>query len=134
MFCSKRQRREPNRNMLRHMSMKQWALVGVLAVAACGGGDELRPAADEARADNVPEEFRAACGKPGSTVAIAMTSGTVRRSDCDLRGVNLTVDRLGGVGGAVVPADGEGVGNSGGLVISTAPNGDVTYRFEATPK
>jgi hypothetical protein len=107
--------------------------VGVAALtmcgSACGAGSE-GPGGDA----DVPPEFRAACGKPGSTVAIAATSGTVRRSDCDLRGVTLTVDRLGGVGGAVVPADGEGVGNSGGLVISTAPNGDVTYRFEATPR
>lgn len=29
--------------MPRHMSMKQWALAGVLAVAACGGVD-TRPA------------------------------------------------------------------------------------------
>jgi hypothetical protein len=55
----------------------------VLALAACGGGD-VRLAADQATADRVPAEFRAACGKPGSEVMTERSNVVVKRADCDL--------------------------------------------------
>jgi hypothetical protein len=126
---SRRYRRCVDHRAIRRAARAVGVAALVIGSSACGAGSD-KPGGN----DDLPPEFRAVCGKPGSTVAITATSGTVRRGDCDLRGVTQTVDRLGGVGGAVVPADGEGVGNSGGLVISTAPNGDVTYRFEASPR
>jgi ABC-type glycerol-3-phosphate transport system substrate-binding protein len=50
--------------MMRLMRMWRLSLVGVLALAACGG-DGSRLAADEAKVTSVPEEFHDACGKPG---------------------------------------------------------------------
>lgn len=120
--------------MPRPMTMLRTTLHGLvvlLAVAGCdvSGSASAPPSGAETRATAAPEgpgavpaEFAAACGKPGSRV-LTGSSVTVTRADCDLTGVSISSP---GKGGAVVPQPGRGVSNSGGLSLSTAPNGDVS--------
>jgi hypothetical protein len=49
----------------------------------------------------VPEEFRAACGRPGSRVIVRHFPVTIPHARCDLTGVTLTYP---GSGGATVSA------------------------------
>lgn len=76
----------------------------------------------------MPEEFRDACGNPGAIVEVRSQTVTVRHADCDLTGVTL---RRNGVG-AVVPAPGQGVANSGGITVETdGATSDVTVTAES---
>ena len=126
---------------LRQMSMLTRSLpaavvlVALLGAAGCGGSSSPSslPAdatdatdAEPDRQQAVPAEFAAACGKPGARVS-APTSITIRHADCDLTGVTISSP---GQGGAVVPGPGRGVSNSGGLSLSTNPDGDVTVSLE----
>jgi hypothetical protein len=109
-------------------------LTAVASLTACGNGsDELAAQTEQ----TVPVEFRAACGKPGSTVEVRTERATVRQEDCDLRGVIL---RHRGAG-AVVPSGGGqihsfqdfpvGAGpESVSAVVSVDPeDGDVTFIY-----
>lgn len=107
-------------------------LLVALAVASCtgiSGGDECGAnAACGVPPDAVPEEFRDACGSPGSIVEVRSQTVTVKHADCDLTGVTL---RRNGVG-AVVPPAGQGVSNSGGIAIMTeSVTNDVTFTAES---
>ena len=64
------------------------------------------PAGD--RLARVPEDFRAACGRPGAVVRLRTSPLTIRvdKSDCDLTGVSVLSDN----GSALVPEPGTGVG------------------------
>lgn len=114
------------------MYMRHALVVGALLLtAACGGGDDRVQAGGDittgaAVAGGVPEEFEAACGRPGARVSVKERAATIRKADCDLTGVSLEAP---GYGGAVVPPPGRGVGNSAGFTASTAVNGDVTYQL-----
>ena len=90
-------------------------LTAAATLAACGSGSDQLGAKTQ---KTVPEEFRAACGKPGSIVEVRTERVTVRREDCDLRGVTLTHRGA----GAVVPgAAGEQV-----QIFQDAPAGQRT--------
>lgn len=109
--------------MLLLMRMR-WLALGVLVtLAACG--DQSRRSAIPA---SVPEEFRQACGNPGSTVTTERSAVVVRHADCDLTGVTIR----NGSGGATVPKRGEGVAGSGSNGTVTVQvdgvTGDVTFR------
>ncbi len=105
-----------------------------LAGAVCGGssspsspaGATAAASAEPDRQQAVPDEFAAACGRPGSQVS-APSSITIKHADCDLTGVTISSP---GQGGAVVPEPGRAVSNSGGLSLSTNPDGDVTVSVE----
>ena len=105
-------------------------LVALLGAAGCGGSSSpssLPADATDAEPDRqqaVPAEFAAACGKPGARVG-APTRIPIGHADCDLTGVTISSP---GQGGAVVP--GQAVSNSGGLSLSTNPDGDVTVSRE----
>ena len=109
------------------MRMKVASLLAALplVLAACADASMDGTAGE---ASQVPAEFEAACGRPGTEVRTQADQGFVRHDDCDLTGVSLVRD---GRGGAVVPARGEGVANSGGLQVMRAPNGDVTFRWSS---
>ena len=122
------------------MTMRQRALLLLglpLALASCTGDEGLRqvgaeqaPAATatSTAASDVPEEFRAACGRPGSKVVTERLEVTIKHSDCDLTGVTIVNQGR----GAVVPEPGVGVGNSSGVTVSVdRQTGDVTFRAEA---
>lgn len=102
----------------------RWLAAGVLLTLTACGGQSSSPAIP----DSVPEEFRQACGKPGSTVATERTSVTVRHADCDLTGVTIANE----AGGATVPRRGEGVvgaGVAGTVTVRTdEATGDVTFQ------
>lgn len=94
--------------------------LSAIALGGCGASE-----ASQKPAASLPTEFVPACGHPGTTVEVGSVPVTVRHADCDLTGV--TVTPRGGGGGAVVPARGEGVGNSSGLTVSVdATTGDVS--------
>jgi hypothetical protein len=78
-------------------------------------------------ADDVPEEFRAACGKPGSEVTTERLRVVIRRVDCDLTGVTI----LNQGRGVVVPEPGNGVGNSSGVDVAVDEAGVMTFTAEA---
>ena len=112
-------------------------LVALLGAAGCGGSSNPTSSSPPARAtaaasaqpdsqQAVPAEFAAACGEPGSRVS-APSSITIKHADCDLTGVTISSP---GQGGAVVPGPGRGVSNSGGLSLTTSPDGDVTVSLE----
>ncbi len=94
----------------------------LLVLTACGSSGA---SGSGAPAPQVPTEFKAACGRPGTEVRVDNNEGFVRHEDCDLTGV--VVVRADGRGGAVVPAPGESVSNSVGLTIERAANGDVVF-------
>lgn len=113
-----------------------WLAVGLaLALTACSSGDELRqaeagdsPSPSAQYAPGVPEEFRSACGKPGTEVVTERLDVTIKHSECDLTGVTIVNQGR----GAVVPEPGSGVGNSSGVTIEVAETtGDVTFKAEA---
>ena len=104
-----------------------------LALSACSAGDQVqqvsaRATPSAADGSDVPEEFRAACGKPGSKVVTERLQVRIKHRECDLTGV--TIENQGR--GAVVPEPGIGVGNSGGVTISVDElTRDVTFTAEA---
>ena len=106
------------------MRMRQFAVVCLLALPACGNSTGQR-ATDES--SSVPEEFREACGKPGAEVLTERSQVVVKHSDCDLTGVVIKSQG----GGATVPARGEGVVGSGqGGTVNIQVDqttGDVTF-------
>jgi hypothetical protein len=73
----------------------------------------------------VPPEFRLACGRPGSDVAVRQVPVTVPHALCDLTGVILSYP---GRGGAAVPdSPGSGVASSQGFHVQVdAHTQDVT--------
>ena len=113
------------------MVMRQLAVICLLALPACGSTDKAQLATDEARQSSVPEEFREACGNPGSTVTTERSAVTVKHADCDLTGVTILRE---GWGGALIPEVGVGVGSSSGLSITRAANGDVSFRVQGEPQ
>ena len=107
-----------------------------VAVTGCSGGDELRQSREQdtpssspsAESSDVPEEFRAACGRPGSKVVTERLEVRIKHSDCDLTGVTIVNQGR----GAVVPEPGVGVGNSSGVTIEVdKQTRDVTFTAEA---
>ena len=72
----------------------------------------------------VPEEFRPACGRPGSRVVVRHFPVTIPHALCDLTGVAISYRNR---GGATVPQGGGGVGNSLGFELTVHPGSlDVT--------
>lgn len=110
--------------MLRLMRMRQFAVICLLALSACGNAND-QVATDER--NNVPEEFREACGNPGAEVLTERSQVVVKHADCDLTGVVIKTKG----GGATVPARGEGVvgASQGGTVNIQVDQttGDVTF-------
>lgn len=113
-----------------------WLAVGLaLTLTACSSGDELRlaqadssPSPSAQNSSGVPEEFRPACGKPGTEVVTERLDVTIKHSDCDLTGVTIVNQGR----GAVVPEPGFGVGNSSGVTIEVdETTRDVTFKAEA---
>ena len=84
--------------------------------------DELAP---------VPEEFRAACGRPGSHVIVRQFPVTIPHALCDLTGVVISYPSH---GGATVHATPGGVANSGGFRLTVHPGTlDVTVDVRLRP-
>jgi hypothetical protein len=104
--------------------MRQFAVICLLALSACGSVD-AQVATDER--NNVPEEFREACGKPGAEVLTERAQVVVKHADCDLTGVVIKNQS----GGVTVPARGVGAAGSGeGGTITIEVDratGDVTF-------
>lgn len=74
----------------------------------------------------VPEEFRPACGRPGSHVIVRHFPVTIPHALCDLTGVAISYRNR---GGATVPhgGGGTGIGNSDGFELTVHPGSlDVT--------
>jgi hypothetical protein len=72
----------------------------------------------------VPEEFRAACGRPGSRVIVRHFPVTIPHALCDLTGVAISYPRH---GGATVHATPGTIYNSGGFRLTVHPGTlDVT--------
>jgi hypothetical protein len=95
-----------------------------LALAACGTSQASTRAP-------VPPEFRHACGHPGAHVSARRVPVTVRHADCDLTGVVITYRNY---GGATVPSEGGGVGNSSGFTLTVHPGTlDVTVDASGPP-
>lgn len=105
------------------------AALGALLLGGAAGCGGASSAGTGGALGSVPAEFRDACGRPGSTVELQSTFGTVRHRACDLTEVTLRH----GEGGTVVPARGGGVAGSNGLIVETNRQGDVTYRVAAPP-
>ena len=120
-----------------YMRVVALLIISALATAACSAADELRqaggsdaasasPSADDT--SGVPEEFRAACGQPGSEVVTERLEVRIKHRDCDLTGVTIVNQGR----GAVVPEPGVGVGSSSGVNIAVDKDtGDVTFTAEA---
>ena len=66
----------------------------------------------------VPEEFRAACGRPGSRVIVRQFPVTIPHALCDLTGVAISYPRH---GGATVHATPSTIYNSGGFRLTVHP-------------
>jgi hypothetical protein len=79
----------------------------------------------------VPEEFRAACGRPGSRVIVRHFPVTIAHALCDLTGVSLSYP---GHGGAVVGATPYAVCNGAGFILTVHPGTlDVTVDVNLPP-
>ena len=101
--------------------MRLFLLALATALSACSSSPDMSA---------VPKEFRAVCGHAGSHVEVEQVPVTVKHSDCDLTGVQVTYRDY---GGAYVPNVGE-VGVSTGLLISVNPrSGDVTITAPKGP-
>ena len=110
--------------MLRPMRMRQFAVVCLAALPACGNSiGQL--ATDES--GSVPAEFREACGKPGAEVVTGRSRVVVKHADCDLTGVVIKNQS----GRVTLPARGVGaVGSSEGGTVTIEVDqatGDVTF-------
>lgn len=99
------------------------ALVAMLLVlsTACGVENSRdsgnvaapSPSASPSASDGVPPEFRAACGKPGSTVVTEQLKVVIKGRECHLTGVTI-VDQ----GRSIeVPKPGLGSSNSSGVTV-----------------
>lgn len=122
--------------MLRSMDMRSLTVVclaALLGVSGCTSGKRTAdkqavqppasPSASPTTTAAVPPEFVAACGHPGSRVYMRTNRATIKRSDCDLRGVTILRS---GHGGAKVPEPDRGVSNGNGFNISTSKGGTVS--------
>ena len=79
----------------------------------------------------VPDEFRAACGRPGTHVVVRHFPVTVPHAVCDLTGVALSYP---GHGGATVPTEPCSMGNSLGFRLTVHPETlDVTVDVQLQP-
>jgi hypothetical protein len=120
---------------MRPMAMRVLlVLVSSLALCGCTGGDGLRQVsaddtatAQPSDASAVPEEFRAACGKPGSKVVTERLEVTIKHADCDLTGVTIVNQDRGGV----VPEPGVGFATEGVTIEVDENTGDVSFTAEA---
>ena len=101
------------------------ALALTAAVTAACGASRPRPRTA------IPQEFQAACGRPGSHVRVRKVPVTIRHADCDLTGVVITYR---GYGGATVPSDGASVGTGSGFSLTIHPGTlDVTVNATGVP-
>ena len=76
----------------------------------------------------VPEEFRPACGRPGSHVIVRHFPVTIPHASCDLTGVAISYPRH---GGATVHATPGTIYNSGGFRLTDHPGTlDVTVEVQ----
>ena len=76
----------------------------------------------------VPEEFRPACGGPGSRVIVRHFPVTIPHALCDLTGVAIAYPRH---GGATVQATPGTIYNSGGFRLTVHPRTlDVTVEVQ----
>lgn len=123
--------------MPRQTQQVVWLLLAVL-LSGCNDADGLRqtaaaepatPSPTESQATaGVPEEFEAACGKPGSRVVTERLEVTIKHSDCDLTGVIIVNQGR----GLTVPEPGFGSGASSGVTIEVDEDTrDVTFTAEA---
>jgi hypothetical protein len=79
----------------------------------------------------VPEEFRPACGRPGSRVVVRHFPVTIPHTWCDLTGVAISYP---GHGGATVHATPGTICNSGGFRLTVHPGTlDVTVDVQLRP-
>ncbi len=79
----------------------------------------------------VPEEFRAACGRPGTPVIVRHFPVTIPHALCDLTGVALSYPRH---GGATVPGRPSTIYNSLGFRLTVHPDTlDVTVDVGLRP-
>ena len=79
----------------------------------------------------VPGEFRAACGRPGSHVIIRHFPVTIPHALCDLTGVAISYPRH---GGATVHATPGSIANGGGFRLTVHPGTlDVTVDVHLRP-
>jgi len=79
----------------------------------------------------VPEEFRAACGRPGAHVVVRHFPVVIPHAVCDLTGVALSYP---GHGGATVPARPCSIGSSAGFRLTVHPETlDVTVDVQLQP-
>ena len=79
----------------------------------------------------VPEEFRPACGRPGSRVVVRHFPVTIPHALCDLTGVAISYPRH---GGATVHATPGTIYNSGGFRLTVHPETlDVTVDVQLRP-
>lgn len=107
----------------------------VIGLAACTADDELRQVGGNGTSSTtpsatsssgVPEEFRPACGKPGSRVETERLEVRIKHSECDLTGVTIVNQGR----AAPVPERG-GFATDGVTVEVDGASGDVTFRAEA---
>ncbi len=79
----------------------------------------------------IPEEFGAACGRPGSRVVVRQFPVTIPHALCDLTGVALSYPRHGGV---TVPSHPGMIANSLGFLLIVHPDTlDVTVDVRLRP-
>jgi hypothetical protein len=79
----------------------------------------------------VPEEFRPACGRPGSHVIVRHFPVTIPNALCDLTGVAISYP---GHGGATVHATPGSIGSSAGFLLTVDPGTlDVTVEVQLRP-
>ena len=79
----------------------------------------------------VPEEFRAACGRPGSRVIVRHFPVTIPHALCDLTGVAISYPMH---GGATVHATPGTIYNSAGFRLTVHPGTlDVTVDVQLRP-
>jgi len=97
-------------------------ILAVTAASAGCGGPPPSPRAE------VPPEFRAACGHPGSSVTVRTVPVTVPHAACDLTGVVISYP---GYGGAAVPRGSGGIGTGSGFTLEVHP-GTLDVTVDAT--
>ena len=79
----------------------------------------------------VPEEFRAACGRPGRRVIVRHFPVTIPHALCDLTGVAISYPRH---GGATVHPEPGMIGSSAGFRLTVHPGTlDVTVEVLLRP-
>ena len=111
--------------------MKRMAVL-VLAAAAVAGCASAAPKPANSPKPAVPTEFRAACGHPGTQVAVRKVPVTISHAACDLTGVAISYQDF---GGATVPHGGGGtdISNSNGFELTVHSGSlDVTITAPAT--